>query len=1351
MITYRTNIATTNKEASFLLTSIILCSTVSGGISPSYGGSREIQIVQSDRNGVTVLYEPQFRTPSRVPSPGQEFVRYDFEGAVVSGRPLPGEPELRVRRIPLRLPDRAGNSVEILKADYEDIPNVTLLPVAGLHPGELDPVRSYAPDRAAYSRTEFLPGRIATLENVGESRRMILGDLTISPMQYNAGLRTLRKYTRILVRVNFGGEGAAAASNDPMARGLALNEAAFSSTLSGSPGRRAATLRNSVLSSGVWYRFPIAADGVYKLTGQALLNAGIPSGTDPKTIRIFGNGGFELPAAVTAPSADDLIENAVYTFDGGSQGALDPGDYVAFYAKGVRGWTYNPATRSFSHYINHFTETDYCWLTYGNTPAKAMAVSPSLNQPGVPAVTTILGMESREDDRVNLLSSGQEWLGPPMSNGEQATYVTSLPGLDNSQQISYRFHVGAQSHDFSTFAIKEHGVQLGANVILSGTDVGNDLARQLTDAVLVRSIQPAFSDGQSQLRFAYSTSNVGGTGYVDWYEIFYRRKLQAQNDLFNFRAQDTSAAAGYDVTGFSGGPVLVFDVTKFDSAVFVSGPRVSADTCSFQVQLAAGSAKEFYAVGANGFKTPGQLSRVPNQNLHGDPAEADYIIVTHPDFDGAAQRLRTFREQQAPNPLRSLVVDVDDIYNEFGGGLPSPVAIRNYLRYVYSNWSRPPKYLLLFGDGDYDYRRIVATGPDWIPAWETVESFDPLGTYASDDDFAILDNNVRVDLGVGRLTVRSAQEANTVVDKIVEYETNPVEDPWKIRATFVADDALAGVLPNGTIENDGTQHMDQAEDVARRIPPLFDVKKIYEFEYPTVFTPEGRRKPGVTAAIIDQVNQGTMIMNFSGHGNPQLWTHEHCLVNATDFPQFHNKGKYFFLVAATCNFSAFDQLDQQSGGELLQTMPGAGAIATFSATRPVFQSLNATLNVIVFQNLFQLDSAGRVLPQRLGDVVYRAKQIRTTDNDRKYFLLGDPALSIAFPRLYASVDSINHQPASLTAQLQALSHAAVTATVRDTASSGILPVSGQAQIVVNDAQGTIQLTDPDAGLVTFRTEGSVLFRGAATLNNGTISSTFVVPKDISYRNDFGRITTYFWNGSTDGAGYTANVRVGGSDSAAVPDSTGPLLRLYLDSRGFRPGDIVSATPLFIADLSDVSGINTSGSGVGHRLEAWLDDQPESIDLSAFYQSKTDTYQEGTVEYRFGTLPAGSHKLRMRAWDTYNNSTMTETIFSVLEGAGLDITNVYNYPNPFSSTTLFTFEQSQVSGVDAEVKIYTVAGRMIQSLKKANLNEHFVQIPWDGRDRDGDLLANGVYLYKLIARTQDGRFSKEVLGKLSIIR
>jgi len=156
-------------------------------------------------------------------------------------------------------------------------------------------------------------------------------------------------------------------------------------------------------------------------------------------------------------------------------------------------------------------------------------------------------------------------------------------------------------------------------------------------------------------------------------------------------------------------------------------------------------------------------------------------------------------------------------------------------------------------------------------------------------------------------------------------------------------------------------------------------------------------------------------------------------VRESDFAELHNAGKYFFLVAATCNYSHFDQLTDQSGSEILAGMPQSGAIGVFSATRPVFSFDNFVLNETLYRNLLETDSLGRVAPQRIGDVVYRTKQVRTSDNDRKYFLLGDPTLQLAYPKFYATVDSINHVSSRQVTQLSALQRADVRATVRDTA------------------------------------------------------------------------------------------------------------------------------------------------------------------------------------------------------------------------------------------------------------------------------------------------------------------------------
>ncbi len=1305
--------------------------------------ANDTRILQSDANGIVLEFTPAYRAMSNFSINGKSFSRLDFEERINAVPYVPGSPELFMRSLTVMLKGKRGNTVEVLNADYEDISGVVLPPFADAAEGNEGPVYTYAIDPIAYGQNGFLPPALFSLDRIAETQGKILGELRFFPIQYNPRQKIVRKYNRIVIRISYGLAEIVKKRSGEMTRGLSVNDDVQSDAFF--PQNLSQPLRNSVLVTGTWFQFAINEDGMYKLSGQALLDAGISSSTDPRTIKIFSNGGFETPMDVDAPYIDDLLQNAIYVVDGGTQGSLDAADYILFYGKGTRGWNYNPSTKSFWHYINHFSETNIYWLTYGGETAKTMSETPSLSVPSPYVPQTVLEKVFREDEKINLLSSGLEWLGQSFAVGDQITLVHPLFGLDATKPIRYKFHLGARSSALSTFSVYEHGSLIGS-IGLSNTQVGSYFSRQLRDGILDRTVQPSFSEPQSQLRFTYSTGSSTGNGYLDWYEIFYRKNLAAQGDVFHFHSDDTTATVQYSASGFSIGTISVFDVTRFDSVIVISSPQISGDNCAFQVGLTGGSVREFCVVGASGFKTPGSLVRMQNQDLHGDTTSVENIIITHPQFLQAALRLKSHRERPGAEFLKTIVVTTDQVYNEFGGGLQTPVAIRNYLRYLYINKPLPPKYVTLFGDGDYDYKRIISTGQNWMPPWETSESYEPLLTYASDDDFVIFTSADRVSMGVGRLAARSLQEANTMADKIIEYETGPVKDPWKMLVTFVGDDGLAA--PG---EDNGFIHVRHAEDVARKLPPLFQKRKIYLFEYPTVISAGGRRKPSVNEAITSQINQGTVILNFSGHGNPRLWCHENVFVRETDFPNLHNKGRYFFLVAATCNFSQFDAINDQSGGELLLSMADAGAIGVLSATRVVFAFQNLLLNEAFFAQMFQVNSMGGVFPQRLGDVLYRTKQSRTTDNDRKYFLLGDAALVIGLPKRSATIDSVNGVSLTQTAQIKALERVSVNATVRDTVNGPIQPLNGQAQVVVYDADKTVQINDATAGTFTYRADGNILFRGDQSVNNGSIVANFVVPKDISYSNDFGRIVSYFSNATEDGAGYTTNVRVGGTDSTAASDTQGPGIQLYLDNRGFRSGDLVSTSPLLIADLTDVSGVNTSGAGIGHRLEAWIDGNAESIDLTNYYRSNKDTYQSGIAEYQLSPLSTGTHRVRLRAWDTYNNSSTEETVFDVGTSMGLQLSQVLNYPNPFSSSTIFTFTHNQVTGVDAEVKIFTVAGRLIQSIRTTNLNDQFVQIPWDGRDRDGDPIANGVYLYKVIAKTQDGKYTSEALGKLSVVK
>jgi hypothetical protein len=307
--------------------------------------------------------------------------------------------------------------------------------------------------------------------------------------------------------------------------------------------------------------------------------------------------------------------------------------------------------------------------------------------------------------------------------------------------------------------------------------------------------------------------------------------------------------------------------------------------------------------------------------------------------------------------------------------------------------------------------------------------------------------------------------------------------------------------------------------------------------------------------------------------------------------------------------------------------------------------------------------------------------------------------------------------------------------------------NGKGIVEVFDSQRQVILQD--IGNYPVEIIGSVLYRGEVSVKNGAYSVTFPIPKDVTYGTR-SRLSLYASDNVTDGAGYTESVTINGTDSTAAADTSGPTIKIYFDDESFRPGDRVQPNTTLIVDLQSRNGINTSTVGIGHRLEAVLN-KTNAIDLTDFYRGGLDTYQSGEVQYPMTNLAAGDYSIQVKAWDIRNNSSTAASYFTVSSTTELELANVMNYPNPFSRSTTFTFQRNSSDPIDVEVRIYTVAGRLIQTLNAYSVTDRFVRVPWDGRDRDGDPIANGVYLYKVTARTVDRQSTKEEFGKLVMMR
>ncbi len=1301
----------------------------------------DVRILSEDARSLVIEFVPVFSSGAVLADNGRQYTRFRFQNAIAE-RGEQGSPILPYRATLINLPSRQF-TLQVIATEFSDLAGVQ----AATHP-ILKPDRDFglipvytAPKRDFVSN-DLAPVQIAELADVGESRGLIIGTLRLYPVQVSLGRSLARVYSRIVVRIEFSAGGVGLPGS------LFLKNEFPTTSLTGTVRQSRSAVSDSPLAQGEWYKMEVKESGIYRIDQDLFAKASIPLSSigNIRSVRIFGNGAEELSENLLAPRANGLEEIPRLVVDKNGNGTLDPEDFILFYGKSTRGWKYDPAGKTFNHYINHYTETSNYFLTFGGTGrGRDMSILVSTNDADAYRPPDFQGRAFVENELENLVNSGRQWIGQSFDVTTKVNvFTTSVPGVVSSKPMIYRFVFLSRSTSTDTFRVQENNQFFGDPILMYPINVSsieNDKAYQTPVETFQRTGD--IPNDRSVLRITFGTGNSAAQGWIDWFEILFRQRFEAINDFLLFASPDTTVTVEYSISKLSSRDVYVFDVGQHHDVKQMTNltfDPADVSACRFQAAQSAGSVHEFAVVGPTGYKTPTNIKRISNSNLHGNSGGAEFVIIAPQEFLTEADRLKAHRERY--DQLKTLVVNVEQIFNEFSVGMPDPMAIRDFLKYADTTWATKPQYVLFFGRGNFDYKNIKSTETNWILPYESMESLQQIETLASDDYFVMLDpHGPRISIATGRLPVRSANEAKDVVDKIIAYETSAPLDSWRNRITFVGDDGLTST------GDDGSVHTAQSEELAQLFTPAsFQKDKIYIVQYPTVSGSTGRRKPTANEAIVEAINRGTLILNFTGHGNTEQWAHEKIFAQDEDFAKLKNAGKPFFLVAATCAYAVYDYPFKVTSGEQLLVMAQNGAIGVVTACRAVYSGDNAFFNRTLYGHLFQRDAQGR--PVRLGDAMYATKQLLFSTNDLKYNLLGDPTMRLAIPRDLANVDSINGQSATRLITVGALGQVRVKGNVKGTGGSSASTFTGRALLEAYDSKKRVVV--PEWGDYSFELAGSLIYRGEISVKAGVFEGTFPIPKDVSYDDNRSRIALYAWSDSTDASGYSENISIAGTAPAAV-DTVGPQMTILLEDPSFRPGDVVKPDATLIVDLVDASGINTSTAGIGHRLEATLDNSAKLIDLTNFYRGNLDTYQSGQVRYQFAGLAEGRHSVAVKAWDIHNNSSLAETYFEVRSESQLSIYNVFNFPNPFGRSTTFTFQRNSTDPIDIEVKIYTVAGRLIQTIESPSVVDRFVQIPWDGRDRDGSELANGVYLYKVIAKSLDRTSTSEALGKLSVLR
>ena len=1093
---------------------------------------------------------------------------------------------------------------------------------------------------------------------------------------------------------------------------------------------------NSVLASGKWYKVGITESGIHRLTYTDLTSLGMDvDHIDPRHIRVYHNGGGLLNEINSQPRIDDLKEIPVYVI-GESDGKFDQGDCVLFYARGPVTWSYNTSKNAFEHHPNDYDNYSYAFITASLGSGKRIADADQPSGTGNTVVNTFLDRQVYENDRYNIINGGRTYYSDIIDGNGSVTCSFLFKNAKTNLPCSVYMAAAGRNFKPASFDlyvndsfIKSYSIQQTSN--------GSD--KPFAHEVFGRVTTSITGDNVNVTLTHKGVSGTTSIGYVDYVEVNAWRSLAFSGSEIQFRNPEASndvAVYTYQISGASSS-MMVLDVTDSVCPRRING-QLSGSTFSFNVN---GNAKnEFVAFDGSSFHSPILMGSVANQDLHGD-RNYDYLMVVYPDFVGQAQRLKNIHAVKDPD-LRIKIVTPQMIYNEFGCGATDVTAIRDYCRMLYHDEQRPLRYLLLFGDASFDFKNrsgVVC----FVPTYEEREAASILDTHVTDDYFCFMGENEgslkgsTPDIGAGRFPVSTVEQATQMVDKVEQYlEANEnTMQPWRNVITFMADDAQG---------NEFIDHSEKyAEQIKRTGGENLVVDKIYLDAYKQEDTPNGQLAPEVNKAVNNRMDQGTMILNYVGHGGEVQLSEERILQRA-DVNSWRNGPKYPMMITGTCEFSRYDDHTRTSLGEYAFLNQYGGMIAMFTTARVTYGPYNQQFITAVYDHLFEIENGQR---RRLGDV-FRMAKTKGTIHERNYVFFGDPALRLPMPVRTVETTYIDDT-------LKALQPSLIEGVVKNLAGQVDTTFNGIVYVRVYDKE-TNYTTQGDEGTApyAFKLRQSVLFNGKVPVVNGHFSVDFIVPRDIAYPFGQGMVSYYATDYVNDASGAFEDFVIGGFYNDAVKDEDEPWVRLFIDDEKFVSGGITSDSPTLIAYVEDESGINTTGAGIGHDIVATLyGPSNESYNLNDYFVSDIGYQGKGSIRFRMQGLAEGDYLLTLKVWDIYNNSGMASINFTVANSERMALEDPICYPNPFRDETCFSFGHNQIgNNMDVRICIFDMMGRLVAILDDhvSGTSARTNPIRWDGRANNGGLLPAGVYVYCITA-TNDHQETATVTSKLIIMR
>lgn len=1121
---------------------------------------------------------------------------------------------------------------------------------------------------------------------------------------------------------------------------------------------------SSYLAEGDWYKISVPETGVYKLTYEDLKSIGV---NNPGNVKIHGYGGWILPENFTQEYVDDLPEVSIWMST--NQADFGPGDYILFYARGSLKWSYSTSEKIFTHEQNPYSDESFYFITENENAPKLVQTQASLASASN-NISVFSDYVLHEKDSINLVQSGREFYGEKFNDINNQTFNFSFAGITSASAVIKMQYITAPASS-TNLAYMDVSTDNGDLKSFSAKKVDDSYSKARIAGGSFTTTMPLLENTNINLSYRPSATNDINT-FLNYITINYTRQLKPYGAVTLFRSTTTSPLK-FNIADATSN-MLVFDVTgnyevkKIETSLSASLLTFGADNSSI---------KEYALIDLDkNIPKPQFVGKVSNQDLH-SLENADMVIIVNPLLQTYAEQLSNLHYDDSG--LTSIVVNPEQIYNEFSSGKPDATAYRRFMKMFYdrsvTEGKKTPRYLMLFGDGLFDNKGIsVKSDPNedgysYLLTFQSVNSLSETASYVSEDYFGFLEdtdgsnlNIGRSKLGIGRIPVSSKKDAANYVNKVKKYLANEENGIWQNSITFISDDAIPGFSNTATVSE--MDHIKYSENYAKTVMQNYSnilIDKLYQdcFMLQELHNLSDEVKHSVTEAIIESLNRGAVVLNYVGHGSTREWTYNK-IITIEDVVNLKNT-KLPVWILATCDFSRFDE-SLNSAGEQVLLNPDGGGIALLTSTRTVYSSNNDDMTKSMFKHLFSLKEDGSV--PRLGDIMKDSKNenlLYGDSNKLRFCLLGDPALKLNYP--YSSnsisvtkINSSSANTANLT--IEALTDVTVEGEIVDADGSVLSDFNGVLESKILDNEQTLKtLGQGKTGTLNpayeYKDYINTLHAGRTNVTNGKFKFTFRVPAEILNMGGNGKMSFYAYDTNSkkrEVHGYFTNYKVVESSATVVKETEPPVIgKIYLDDESFAPENISTTSPYLYAELSDNVGINTSNM-LGRNISVTIDNK-SVYDVTSTFVSTGEGTKSGYIKYLLPELTEGNHSLVFKLWDVNNNSTTQQINFTAVA----EKLNAYNLSmterSDSKSVDLHFFSDILSSkSINIKVCLYSPSGELQWIHEKSGSADEMANYVynWNMRKNDGSELNKGIYKYDAVISI-DGTPQATISEKLTI--